>query len=207
MARATHPSLDRPVDMSDLESDAVTVMLPVGAAGPGTRDRTDEVRRTILELYDAHHRELATFVRAIERDADTAQDIVADAFVRLIDELDRGRTPDQPRAWLHRVAANLVIDSGRRRSVATRFLGRLVDRRTEPSADETVLRSETRREVREALLDIPVADRTALMLAAHGFSGREIAATIGRSELATRTLLCRARIRLRQRLESSEAPR
>ena len=45
------------------------------------------------------------------------------------------------------------------------------------------------------------------MLAAHGFSGREVAEAIGRSELATRTLLCRARLRLRERLESTEGSR
>ena len=190
--------------MSDLESDSVTAMLPVGNATPTTRSGSDAVRRTVIELYDAHHRELANFVRALERDAAAADDIVGDTFVRLIDEVRRGRTPREPRAWLHRVAANLVIDGGRRRSVATRFLGRLVDHRTEPPLDEGLLRGETRREVREALLELPVDARTALMLAAHGFTGREVAAALGRSELATRTLLCRARLRLRERLESTE---
>ena len=69
----------------------------------------------MLALYDAHHRELANFVRAIERDPQAAEDIVSETFVRLIDAVRRGRTPDQPRAWLHRVAANLVVDGGRRR--------------------------------------------------------------------------------------------
>jgi RNA polymerase sigma-70 factor, ECF subfamily len=192
--------------MSDTEPDALTATLPVGGTGPRTRDAIEMARRTALELYDAHHRELATFVRAIERDAQAAEDIVSETFVRLIDELRRGRTPDQPRAWLHRVAANLVVDGGRRRSVATRFLGRLVDRRTAPAADEAILTGETRREVRAALADLSVDARTALMLAAHGFSGREIAETLGRTELATRSLICRARIRLRERLESTEVP-
>ena len=58
----------------------------------------------------------------------------------------------------------------------------------------------------DALAELPVDDRTALMLAAHGFSGREIAAALGRSELATRSLICRARIRLRERLESEARP-
>ena len=190
--------------MSDLESDTATATLPVGNASPTTRAGSEMVRRTVIELYDAHHRELANFVRALERDAATADDIVGDTFVRLIDEVRRGRTPREPRAWLHRVAANLVIDGGRRRSVANRFLGRLVDHRTEPPLDEGLLRGETRREVREALNELPVDARTALMLAAHGFTGREIAAALGRSELATRTLLCRARLRLRERLESTE---
>jgi RNA polymerase sigma factor (sigma-70 family) len=193
--------------VNDLETDTVTATLPVGGAGPRTRDPSETVRRTTLELYDAHHRDLANFVRALERDAQAAEDIVGETFVRLIDELRRGRTPDQPRAWLHRVAANLVIDGGRRRSVATRFLGRLVDHRTEPPLDEGLLIGETRREIRQALAELPVDARTALMLAAHGFSGREIAATLGRSELATRSLICRARLRLRERLESTGVSR
>ena len=192
--------------MNDLDGDAVTATLPVGGASPRTRDASESVRRTALELYDAHHRELANFVRALERDAQTAEDIVGETFVRLIDELRRGRTPEQPRAWLHRVAANLVVDGGRRRSVAARFLGRLVDHRTEPPLDEGLLRGETRREIRAALAELPLDARTALMLAAHGFSGREIAATLGRSELATRSLICRARLRLRERLETTEVP-
>ncbi|MGZ8438953.1 MAG: RNA polymerase sigma factor, partial [Candidatus Limnocylindrales bacterium] len=126
--------------MNDLDGDAVTATLPVGGANPRTRDASESVRRVTLELYDAHHRELANFVRALERDAQTAEDIVGETFVRLIDELRRGRTPEQPRAWLHRVAANLVVDGGRRRSVAARFLGRLVDQRTEPPLDEALLR-------------------------------------------------------------------
>ena len=207
MDRATPDRPSRPVGVNDLETDTVTATLPVGGAGPRTRDPSETVRRTTLELYDAHHRDLANFVRALERDAQAAEDIVGETFVRLIDELRRGRTPDQPRAWLHRVAANLVIDGGRRRSVATQFLGRLVDHRTEPPLDEGLLIGETRREIRQALAELPVDARTALMLAAHGFSGREIAATLGRSELATRSLICRARLRLRERLESTEVPR
>ncbi|HMJ81385.1 MAG TPA: sigma factor-like helix-turn-helix DNA-binding protein, partial [Candidatus Dormibacteraeota bacterium] len=42
--------------------------------------------------------------------------------------------------------------------------------------------------------------RLALLLAAQGQSGREIAAALGRTESATRTILCRARRRLRDEL-------
>jgi len=47
---------------------------------------------------------------------------------------------------------------------------------------------------------LPTDDRTALLLSAHGFAGREICAVLGRSDGATRTLLTRARIRLRERV-------
>jgi RNA polymerase sigma factor (sigma-70 family) len=178
--------------------------LPTAVTVVPARSRTDDVSRTVLSLYDVHHRELASFVRAIERDPRAAEDIVSETFVRLIDAVRRGRTPDQPRAWLHRVAANLVIDGGRRRTVVTRFLGRLTDHRTAPPPDDWVLRDESRREVWQALSTLAPDARTALMLAAHGFSGHEIADAIGRSELATRSLICRARIRLRDELTGTE---
>jgi RNA polymerase sigma-70 factor (ECF subfamily) len=181
-----------------LAASSATVAIVAGVRRP------DDVSTFVLATYDAHHRELANFVRGIERDRDTADDIVSESFVRLIEEVRRGRTPDQPRAWLHRVAANLAIDRGRRRTVVTRVLGRLVDHGTEPPADDEVLRGETRREVRAALSLLSVDARAALLLAAHGFSGRDIAQMLGRSELATRSLICRARLRLRERLGGSE---
>jgi len=175
----------------------------VTIAGAG---RTAEIGPIVLAIYDAHHRELATFIGGIERDPRTAEDVLSETFLRLTEEIRRGRAPDQPRAWLYRVAANLVVDGGRRRAVVTRTLGRLVDRRTEPPADDELIRGETRREVWAALATLPVDARTALMLAAHGFSGREVAAALGRSELATRSLICRARLRLRDQVGGIEVP-
>ena len=57
------------------------------------------------------------------------------------------------------------------------------------------------------LADLDPGARAALLLASEGFSGAEIATAIGRSEAATRTLLCRTRLRVRGRLESPEAAR
>jgi RNA polymerase sigma-70 factor (ECF subfamily) len=184
-----------------LTASAATIAVVAGARRP------DDVAAFVLTTYDRHHLELANFVRGIERDRDVADDIVSEAFVRFIEEVQRGRAPDQPRAWLHRVAANLAIDRGRRRTVVGRVLGRLVDRRVEPPPDESLLRDELSREVHHALAALPVDARTALLLAAHGFSGRDIAEALGRSELATRSLICRARLRLREQLGGSEVPR
>ena len=47
--------------------------------------------------------------------------------------------------------------------------------------------------------------RTALLMAANGFNGLEIADAIGRSPNATRTLMCRSRLQLRARLTSLAA--
>ena len=133
-----------------------------------------------------------------------AVNILSETFLRLIEAVRRGKTPDQPRAWLYRVAANLVVDGGRHRTVVGRVLGRLVDHRTEPPPEDEYLRGEMRREVRAALDELSIDARTALLLSAHGFSGREVASALHRTELATRSLICRARLRLRERLEGTE---
>jgi RNA polymerase sigma factor (sigma-70 family) len=186
--------------MGMTEREGTAVVSIVGAG------RSADIAPSVLAIYDAHHRELASFIAAIERDPRAAEDILSETFLRLIEAVRRDRTPDQPRAWLYRVAANLVVDGGRHRTVVSRVLGRLVDHRTEPPPEDTYLRGELRREVWAALGDLPIDARTALLLAAHGFSGREIADTLGRTELATRSLICRARLRLRDRLEGMEVP-
>jgi RNA polymerase sigma-70 factor (ECF subfamily) len=184
------------MDMTEREGIATVSIARAG--------RSVDVTTAVLAIYDAHQRELASFIGAIERDPRAAEDILSETFLRLIEAVRRGRTPDQPRAWLYRVAANLVVDGGRHRTVVSRVLGRLVDHRTEPPPEDSFLRGELQREVWAALAQLPVDARTALLLAAHGFSGREVADALGRTELATRSLICRARLRLRERLDGTE---
>jgi DNA-directed RNA polymerase specialized sigma24 family protein len=62
-------------------------------------------------------------------------------------------------------------------------------------------------ELEAALAGLPADARLGLLLAGQGFSGREIAEAIGRSEAATRTLMCRVRMRVRSQLEASEPDR
>ena len=69
------------------------------------------------------------------------------------------------------------------------------------SPESTVLARERSSDIETALATLPAEARTALLLSAEGFSGEEIAAVIGRSHGATRTLLSRARVRVRLELE------
>jgi RNA polymerase sigma factor (sigma-70 family) len=162
-----------------------------------------DAEAVVLAAYEAHARDLNAFARSLVREREAAEDIVADAFLRLVREVHAGRMPDDVRGWLYRVTANLVISRGRRISVARRFLERLVDRRTGESPEARHLRLDVPADLREALLALPAEARIAVVMAARGASGREIAEAIGRSEAATRTLLTRARQRVRARLEGS----
>jgi RNA polymerase sigma-70 factor, ECF subfamily len=165
---------------------------------------TDHVERLVLDAYDANQHDLYRFARASVRDPDAAEDIVADAYLRLVGECRRNRVPDDVRGWLFRVAANLVVSRSRRRAVAFRFLPRLARHDTAEAADAPALRAERDRDLLAALDTLPADHRVALLLAAAGYNGHEIAAAIGRSESAVRTLLSRSRVRLRERLQPRE---
>ena len=162
-----------------------------------------DAEAVVLAAYQAHARDLNAFARSLVRDRETAEDVVAEAYLRLVRETHAGRTPDDVRRWLYRVTANLVLSRGRRISVAQRFLGRLVDRRHGESPESRHLRLAIDPALREAVLALPPDARVAVVMAARGATGREIAEAIGRSEAATRTLLTRARQRVRARLDDA----
>ena len=157
---------------------------------------------TIVEIYQAEHLALFRFVRAATGDDEAAEDVLQEAFVRLIREFAAGRPPDNAHAWLFRVATNLVVSQVRRARTAERHLADLDRDPLAASPEQLVLVTERDHEVRVALDDLPTDARVALLLAARGFSGREIAHTLGRTEGAVRTLLCRSRLRVRERLDA-----
>jgi len=155
----------------------------------------------VVATYEAHQREIFSFARHATRSAEAAEDVVSEVFLRLVAEARANRFPEQPRAWLYRVAANLVVSRARRFAVAQRFKSVFVDRSTSDPADRGALEHEQSRELYAALGTLPREARIALVLAAQGFSGEEIAALLGKSPAATRTLMCRARLKLREQLQ------
>jgi RNA polymerase sigma-70 factor (ECF subfamily) len=168
------------------------------------RERVPYDPREIAAAYEAHQRELYGFALGATRSAETAEDVVEEAFLRLIRERSEGRAPSNTRAWLYRVCANLVVSRARRRGVAERFLPFLLGAETVEGPEREYLRRDDQRRLAAALAMLSPVERTALILASRGFSGREVAATIGKSELATRSLMCRARLKLRAELEREE---
>ncbi len=169
------------------------------------RERLPYDPREIVAAYEDHQRELYGYVLGATRSPEVAEDVVQEAFLRLIRERSEGRAPTNTRAWLYRVCTNLVVSKARRRSVAERVLPFLASHDVAEGPEREYLRRDDQRHLANALAHLGPLERTALILASRGFSGREVAATIGKSETATRTLMCRARLKLRARLEREEA--
>jgi RNA polymerase sigma-70 factor (ECF subfamily) len=151
----------------------------------------------VMRAFEEHAGKLTSFAFGMTRDRDVADDLVQESFLRLVKELAADRTPDNIPAWLFRVCANLATSRGRRATVAQRFLSSVRSLPDEAPADVPTLRRETNAVLLAGLATVPPDARAALLMASQGFSGREIAEAIGRSEMATRTMMFRAREKLR----------
>ena len=134
-------------------------------------------------------------------DDDTADDIVQEAFLRLVNEVQKKRGPADVRPWLFRVAGNLARSRTRRARIAERWNRLFAPRGAAPSPDETAIQREEHERIDHALRRLPTEARTAFLLSVAGFSGQEIAVILGRSHGATRTILWRARLALRDALD------
>lgn len=172
--------------------------LPLDRAG--LADRSEEL---VVGAWHRHHDELTAFLVRTSRDPDAAEDLLQEAYLRLLGEVRAGREPTNVRAWLYRVAGNLAIDRGRRKASGRRCEARIRSLGSMRPVDEpaqALIEEECMREHLRALSGLSPRSRRVLALAAEGFSGEEIAGLIGCSRTAARTLLHRARTQARQSL-------
>jgi RNA polymerase sigma-70 factor (ECF subfamily) len=162
----------------------------------------------VAVAYEDHRADLFGYAAMLARSSSVAEDLVHEAFARLVRERSRGRWPDDPRAWLFRVCTNLAVSGARRRAIVDRWqqlVGRPAAKvEVAEAAEATVVRRERHGDLTRALNALPADHRAALLLAAEGFSGRELAEVLGRSEGATRNLLWRARLALRDRMAAED---
>lgn len=176
------------------------------ASTDGTTMTTELHPDQIIEsAYAAHAGALLRRLTASTRDVAAAEDLTQEAFMRLMIEVRAGRTPNDIGAWLHRVGQNLAMSRGRRIAVANRRSGELAPPDSAPSPETLTLQAENHGWLRRAVAELGTTDQRALILSAHGYRGPEIARSIGRTDTATRTLLCRARTKLRGLMIQAEA--
>jgi RNA polymerase sigma-70 factor (ECF subfamily) len=183
-----------------LESAAAAGVV-VGEVRPRVSDHATVVD-IVSAAYDSLERALYAFALGITHSGTAAEDLVQETFLRLVREVQAGRPPDNIRAWLYRVCANLATSRGRRASVATRYLPFLASREVGETPEARHLRHELGAELTAAMADLSPDERTGLLLSAGGFHGPEIAEMIGRTHAATRTMLTRARMKVQARLSA-----
>lgn len=138
-----------------------------------------------------------------------AEDLAQDVFVKVLERLQRGHDPSQiPSAWVMRVTVNLAVDRLRSawfrrvRPVDTLPEGVEQTRRAE-SPERTALQKEQEAVVLAAIRQLPVNQRTVVMLFYfHDQRIEEIAEVLGIQAGAVKTRLFRGRERLKELLSA-----
>ena len=163
----------------------------------------------LASLVETHSALLFRVAHSVLRSRAEAEDVVQDAFVRVLEHRRALRDVRDMRVWLIRIAWNLAIDRRRRlrpEQFDEGFAESLVARSLQ--ADEALHEVRRMRSVLRELERLPKAERHVLLLSVNDELGTaEMAEVLGRSESAVRALLFRARTRLRKRLEEGERKR
>jgi RNA polymerase sigma-70 factor, ECF subfamily len=142
-------------------------------------------------LYERLHPPLWRYVHRMVGDGDIADDVVQEAFVRLLGRSDL--EADAARLWVFTVATNLVRDRGRTVSRRARLLSAVPTAApAEPPADDSLERKERVESVRRALAELSERDRQLLLMREEGFKYHEIAAAVGVAPGSVGTLIARA---------------
>ena len=172
------------------------------------RRRKPDMRRAEFEaLYAVHSREVWALAYARWMDADSAQDVMQEVFLRFWKQMEAGETILNPRAWLLRVARNLAEDyaksSFRRHGTQPpELLGGLQGRDDQPLA--RMERDEAFAQIRGVLDEMATADREILTLKyAFDYETTAIAEILGVAPSAVHMRLSRARQRLAERLSAA----
>jgi len=169
------------------------------------KPRAKDSRRADFEgMYDRHNREVWALAYARWLNADLAQDIMQETFLRLWRQVQDGATIENPRAWLLRVARNLAEDhaksSFRRNGTQNPEIMNAVRGKDDQPLDG-LEREETVEQIRGELKLLSTPDREILTLRyALDYDATEIADMLDINPTAVHMRLSRARQRLAERL-------
>lgn len=146
------------------------------------------------EIYDKTARPLWAYVARISGSATAADDIVQETYLRFLNSPPKS---GEPRAYLYKIATNLVYDRFRRMKRETTTEDFLIE-----AAPNTF---EGEAEMMQVFSRLKEQERALLWLAyVEGCEHREIAGILKLNSMSVRVLLFRARRKLAQLLESEK---
>ena len=182
-------------------------------SGPTTRE--DLIEATVLaaqrgdeaafaSLYDAHVGRVFALCLRLSADRVLAEELVQDVFVRVWERLGSYRGESAFTTWLHRVALNTVLESGRkggRRRLRVQIAADFANIETDLDAAAASIDLHHQIDLETAVATLPAGARAVWVLHdVEGYGHAEIGTLLGIAEGTSKAHLFRARRLLRQRL-------
>jgi RNA polymerase sigma-70 factor (ECF subfamily) len=160
----------------------------------------------LAAIYDEYHSPIYRYIYRQVGDVESARDLTAEVFHRLLRSLqDRGGPDRNLSGWLYRTAHNMVVDFYRRQQ-HRRHLPldeTLVDCDDDPV--ETVERRLSAAQVRAALQHLTPDQRQVIVLKfLEGLSNQEVAKVLDKPVGAVKSLQHRALATLQRQLDSNK---
>lgn len=152
-------------------------------------------------LFDQHHAAIFRFLWARLGERALAEDLTGEVFVRMLQALPNYQPTAPFRAWLYRIARNLLVDHYRRSAQRPTTELAAVETVAAPEADPLRLTDEalTAARLRQALAGLEDAQRETLTLRfLAGYSLAETAAALDKTEGAIKALQHRGLAALRR---------
>ena len=165
--------------------------------------RTEE---TVLELFDALRSRLFRYLASFSLSGPDAEEIIQETFLALFQHLERGRSRENLRGWLFRVARNLALKRRQKAQRDTQMMGgsvAAVDLVCDPGLnpeDEFAAREKQFR-LMAVVRALPEQDRECLVLRAEGLPYREIAEVLNMSLASVSLSLGRSLARISRAAE------
>lgn len=166
----------------------------------------------LSSIYEAHHSQVLRVCRRFFRRPEDAEDAAAEVFLKLHTVLEKKDEAHPFRPWVCQVAGRHCIDTLRRRKrereaiVEGSDLTIFADRST-PSPLSQVLLKESDRQLREELNRLPDHYKIPLVLRYYKrMSYTEIARRLNRRLPAVKSIIFRAKDRLRRNLVQAHSP-
>jgi RNA polymerase sigma-70 factor, ECF subfamily len=160
-------------------------------------------RDAFADLIGRHKDAVVSYLTRLTGNRDRAEDLAQETFLRLFRSARDYTEQGYLRAYLFRIATNLVRSEERRERrlrLLTPFLPR--EEHAEPAAPSGLLRRELHREVAAAMAKLPLRYRVPLVLhEIEGWSYVDIAQEIGCREGTVKSRVHRGRQQLKQKLE------
>lgn len=127
-----------------------------------------------------------------------ARDAAQEVYVRVYRHLSRFRAGEDFHGWLYRITVNVCRDASRRRRRSPIEAAEAPEPSVRAMAEETLLLAERRSSVLEALDQLPVRERAALVLRdLEGLTSEEVARILGSRPGTVRAQIASAREKIR----------
>lgn len=160
------------------------------------------INNQLEDLYIKYQRDIYLYAFSLCKDHHIAQDLTSDTFFKALLSLDESKS--YIKFWLFRVCKNLFLDAYRKTEEFSNTDAIEYTLTTVKTPLDKLIDSEENRHLYNIVLSLRPSYREILILYYYGdFSLKEISETTGLTEGAAKTLLFRARKKLRAALEGN----